>query len=98
LISRYFNPAAFALQPEGQFGNVGRNSMRGPGSLSMDIGLFKQFFVHEGHRLQYRAEFYSVTNHPVFGLPNANLQSPQFGQINGAGGNRVIQMALRYQF
>lgn len=97
-ILRYFNRAAFALPAEGQFGTAGRNSMRGPGSINFDLGIFKQFPVREAHRLQFRAEFFNLPNHANLGLPNSNLQSPQFGQITSAGSPRVIQFALKYVF
>jgi outer membrane receptor protein involved in Fe transport len=97
-ILRYFDRAAFALPAEGQFGNAGRNSMRGPGSVNFDLGLFKQIPVREGHRLQFRAEFFNLPNRANLGLPNNNLQSPQFGQITSAGSPRVIQFALKYVF
>lgn len=97
-ILRYFDRGAFALPAEGQFGTAGRNSMRGPGSINFDLGIFKQFLVREGHRLQFRAEFFNLPNHANLGLPNNNLQSPQFGQITSAGAPRVIQFALKYVF
>lgn len=97
-ILRYFDRGAFVLPAEGQFGTAGRNSMRGPGSINFDLGIFKQFPVREGHRLQFRAEFFNLPNHANLGLPNNNLQSPQFGQITSAGAPRVIQFALKYVF
>ncbi|MBL8221035.1 MAG: hypothetical protein JNL62_17510, partial [Bryobacterales bacterium] len=97
-ILRWFNPAAFALPREGAFGNTSRNRFRGPGSVNFDWGLFKQIPIVEGHSLQFRSEFFNLFNHANLGLPNANLQSPQFGRITGAGGPRVIQFALKYAF
>lgn len=97
-IDRWFNPTAFALPAEGTFGTAGRNRLRGPGSINFDWGLFKQIPVREGHSLQFRSEFFNLFNHANLGLPNANLQSAQFGRITTAGGPRVIQFALKYAF
>lgn len=97
-ILRWFNPAAFALQPEGTFGNSGRNNLRGPGSANVDWGLFKQIPIVERHTLQFRAEFFNLFNRTNLGLPNNNLQSAQFGRITSAGSPRVIQFALKYAF
>jgi hypothetical protein len=97
-ILRWFNPSAFFLQQEGAFGNAGRNILRGPGSVNFDWGLFKQIPVVEGHTLQFRTEFFNLFNHANLGLPNNNLQSPNFGQITSAGSPRIIQFALKYAF
>jgi hypothetical protein len=72
--------------------------MRGPGSTNVDWGLFKQIPIAERHTLQFRAEFFNLFNHANLGLPNANLQSAQFGRITAAGSPRVIQFALKYAF
>jgi hypothetical protein len=97
-IQRWFNPAAFVLQREGTFGTAGRNILRGPSSFNLDWGLFKQIPVMEGHSLQFRAEFFNLFNYTNLGLPDANLQSPNFGRINSAGSPRIIQFALKYVF
>mgnify|MGYP001292903428 CR=1 FL=1 len=97
-ILRWFNPSAFALPREGTFGNSSRNRMRGPGSVNFDWGLFKQIPIFEGHSLQFRSEFFNLFNQANLGLPNSNLQSPQFGRINSAGSPRIIQFALKYAF
>jgi hypothetical protein len=97
-ILRWFDPAAFALPREGTFGNSGRNILSGPRSINVDWGLFKQIPVREGHNLQFRTEFFNLFNHANLGLPNNNLQSPQFGRITGAGAPRIIQFALKYVF
>jgi hypothetical protein len=97
-ILRWFNPAAFALQREGAFGNAGRNILRGPSSMNVDWGLFKQVPVIEGHNVQFRAEFFNLFNQTNLGLPNANLQSPAFGRITSAGQSRILQFGLKYVF
>lgn len=97
-ILRWFNPTAFALQREGSFGNAGRNILRGPASMNLDWGLFKQIPVMEGHNVQFRAEFFNLFNQTNLGLPTANLQSPNFGRITSAGQSRIIQFALKYVF
>lgn len=97
-IARWFNPAAFVLQREGTFGTAGRNILRGPGSVNVDWGLFKQIPLFERHTLQFRGEFFNLFNRANFGLPNNNLQSPLFGRITSAGSPRIIQFALKYVF
>jgi hypothetical protein len=82
----------------GQFGNEGRNVVRGPGIESVDLSLFKNFQVTESQRVQFRAECFNSLNHPNFGLPENDLESPAFGQILQAGPPRLLQLALKYIF
>jgi hypothetical protein len=82
----------------GQFGNEGRNVVRGPGIESVDLSLFKDFRVSESQRVQFRAECFNSLNHPNFGLPENDLESPAFGQILQAGQPRLFQLALKYIF
>ncbi|HSU60680.1 MAG TPA: carboxypeptidase regulatory-like domain-containing protein [Bryobacteraceae bacterium] len=88
------NPATQA----GQFGTEGRNAVRGPGIENIDASLFKNFAVTETKRLQFRAEAFNVLNHPNFGLPENDIQSPAFGQILQAGPPRLLQLALKFLF
>jgi len=88
------------------YGDVGRNTLKGPSVYNWDFSLFKNFRVREHNTLQFRAEFFNIFNTPEFASPSADLASPAtFGQslstIASAGGfssNRQIQFALRYQF
>jgi hypothetical protein len=82
----------------GQFGNEGRNVVRGPGIEDVDLSLFKDFNVSESKRVQFRAECFNTMNHPNFGLPVNDLESPAFGQILQAGPPRLFQLALKLIF
>jgi hypothetical protein len=73
--SCWFNPSAFALPPPGQFGDAGRNSLRGPTFAEFDLSLEKGFQLTEGTRVTFGAEAYNLLNHPNFGVPS-NTQSP----------------------
>src|SRR5262249_35125411 len=70
---RFFNTAAFVLQPFGTFGNVGRNTVIGPGLISWDFSTMKHFRVREGHQVQFRFEAFNFPNHPNFGTPELAL-------------------------
>jgi hypothetical protein len=98
LVNRYFNTDAFAFNAIGTFGTAGRNILRGPGNINVDIGIFKNFSLFETHRVQFRAEGFNVGNRVNLGNPNANRSAAAFGRITGAGAPRVIQLALKYQF
>jgi hypothetical protein len=91
---RQLNPVTEA----GQFGNEGRNVVRGPGIETVDLSVFKYFNITERTRLQFRAESFNLLNHANFGLPEPDMQSPEFGQILNAGQPRLLQLALKLLF
>ena len=97
---RWFNTAAFVLQPIYQFGNAGRNTVIGPAGFNWDFSTHKDFRMpKEGHELQFRWEAFNVMNHPVWGLPNTTLTSSTYGQITSISGSmRQMQFALKYVF
>ncbi|MGA2113943.1 MAG: hypothetical protein ABSH56_04240 [Bryobacteraceae bacterium] len=82
----------------GEFGNEGRNVVRGLGIEDTDVSLFKYFNIDEKRRVQFRAECFNLLNHPNFGLPVNDLESPAFGQILQAGSPRLIQLAVKFVF
>lgn len=99
LISQYFNRAAFAPNALGTFGTVPRNLMRGPGTVSLDMGLMKNFRIMDRAGLQFRAEFFNAPNRVNFGNPATNLNSTSsFGKISSAGSPRIVQFALKLSF
>jgi hypothetical protein len=76
-IAQWFNPAAFelpALNSAGNasvFGTAPRDVLRGPGTWQIDMGVAKTFSLGESGRIEFRAEFYNVLNHPQLGQPGA---------------------------
>ncbi|MGI8468695.1 MAG: hypothetical protein ACR2N3_09595 [Pyrinomonadaceae bacterium] len=79
------NPAAFTAPPLDASGNqirqgtLGRNSLRGFGAWQLDTSLRRQFSLTERFKLQLRADFFNVFNHPNFGQPDTEFESPTFG-------------------
>ncbi|MBM3783850.1 MAG: carboxypeptidase regulatory-like domain-containing protein [Acidobacteria bacterium] len=98
LIQRYFNTAAFQQNAAGTFGNLGRNALTGPGELSIDSGLVRNFQLTERFKLVFRAEGFNVLNKTNLDNPVGNTAAPNFGRITSAGSPRVFQLALRFQF
>lgn len=82
----------------GQFGNEGRNVLRGPGLVNLDLSMLKNWQISEDAHLQFRFEVFNILNHANFGLPVNDLQSPNFGQILSSGPPRVFQAALKFRF
>ena len=103
----FFDTSAFAPVTEVRFGNVGRNTMRAPGVVNMDLSLFRTFKLTEKFGLQFRAEAFNLSNTPHFNAPDSDVSSSDFGKItstdNGestsAGGrSREIRFGLRLSF
>jgi outer membrane receptor protein involved in Fe transport len=96
--ARYFNPAAFAI-PVNSFGNVERNSLRGPGFWNVDVGLQKNIRVRGNSELQVRVEAFNVFNHINWRLENAGvaIDNPAtVGRITAMNGRpRQVQFGFR---
>ncbi|HKX32180.1 MAG TPA: carboxypeptidase regulatory-like domain-containing protein [Blastocatellia bacterium] len=96
---RWFNPAAFAAPAAFSFGNVGRNTIYGPGMKTLDLAMVREFRVTEKAKLQVRAELFNALNHTNLGTPNRFVNTPQFGTITEAATpGRQIQFSARISF
>lgn len=94
----WFNTSAFAHAATGQFGDVGRNTMDGPAFQQWDFSALKNIPIHENMSLQFRAEIFNIFNNVNFELPNNDINSPGFGQIEAAQPGRIVQLALKFTF
>jgi hypothetical protein len=108
--NHWFDPCSFTPQPLGTFGNLGRNTLRGPGLKTLDFSLNKHFRITEERQLQFRAEFFNILNHPNFAAPNlnftkifdatasGNLLSTYGAIIRTTTTSRQIQFGLKFIF
>ena len=100
----FFDTSAFARVTEVRFGNVGRNTMSGPGVVNMDLSLFRTFKLTEKLGMQFRAEAFNLSNTPHFSNPNGNANSSNFGRVTstqsawGYGRSREFRFGLRVGF
>jgi hypothetical protein len=96
----WFNNTVFALPPAGGYGDVGRNSLTGPGAFTFDAAVSRRFSLGETRELQLRFEAFNVLNHPVLGNPVASRNSAStFGKIQSqVGDGRTIQGAVKFAF
>jgi hypothetical protein len=106
-LEQWFNRNAFARPASGTFGNMGRNTIRGPGIHKWDLALFKNFRIDEHKRLQFRAEAFNAFNHPSFATVGRSLTTTatavnptaaNFAVITDARDARVLQFALKLNF
>ncbi len=109
---QYLNKAAFSLNPIGTFGNLGRDALRGPGALNIDMAVTRIFAVRERYNLEVRGEAFNVINKVNYlapasstGVPgisssgiNLNANSASFGRITSAGDPRILQIAMKLSF
>jgi len=118
-IQQWFNPLAFAENPlpsaannwTQSFGNVPRNSLRGPAYEDTDISLFKDIMSEKRIHGQFQAEAFNAWNHTNLANPTSAANSGTFGQITAtssstgtvnipspAGTQRVWQFAAKIIF
>jgi hypothetical protein len=97
-VAEWLNPAAFAENTPGTFGNIGRNRFTGPGYASTDVSLQKDFKIVERFGAQFRAEAFNVFNRPNLMNPSGDLLSGNFLTINSAFDPRILQLALRLKW
>jgi len=117
----YLNPAAFrvpgtvpnvnGVQIVG-YGNAAPAVIRGPGSVNFDFSAFKEFPIRERFKLQFRSEFFNLTNTPTFylgsgnssaltctGTPGGSCTNRNFGTLGtGTATGRQIQFGLKLLF
>ncbi|MBW4039750.1 MAG: TonB-dependent receptor [Acidobacteria bacterium] len=97
-VNEWFNTSDFAPNPVGTYGNIGKNSLRGPRMFESDMALLKTGKVGKRVGYEFRAEFYNVFNNVNFGNPDAGLLDSNFGALSSAGDPRILQMALKVIF
>src|SRR5262249_6979699 len=68
--NQWFNRYAFVVPPPGVIGNTPRNGLYGPHFTHFDFSVFKDFALREGMKLQFRTEFFNLTNTPAYFIAN----------------------------
>jgi hypothetical protein len=96
--ARWFNTAAFSLPPAGTFGNVGRNTVVGPGLVNLDTTVSRTFAFRERVRLQIRGEFFNIANKPNYRIVGRLINVANFGQVLSQFDPRQIQLAAKVTF
>jgi Carboxypeptidase regulatory-like domain len=107
-VSAWFNTAAFTpngpgvaggIGPGGADGNVGRNSLFGPGFKDLDMGVFRNITFEHGVVFQLRGETTNALNWVNLANPTGSLASGNYGKITSATGTqRLIQVGGRLTF
>jgi hypothetical protein len=87
-VQTWDNPAAFTTPAPYTFGNIGRNTLRGPGDVNFDFALLKNFRVTESTHIQFRSEFFNILNKANFAPPGGG-SSGGFSTLGGYSGTAV---------
>jgi outer membrane receptor protein involved in Fe transport len=103
---RYWDINAFTLQPANRRGNLGRNTLIGPGIVNFDFSVTKSFRVSESARLDFRGEAFNLPNHPNFAAPSGvtaftgpTTVAANWGVITSTvTTSRQVQFALKLMF
>jgi Carboxypeptidase regulatory-like domain/TonB-dependent Receptor Plug Domain len=91
----YLNPLAFIQPAYGTFGDLGRDSIFGPGYANVDFSITKNTRLTERLNLQLRVEFFNIFNHPNFALP-ANTIIPGYIDNGTPGHPDVVPNPAAY--
>ncbi len=75
---QWINKAAFLPADPGTYGNLGYNTLRGPGTVQLNMALSRTFAIRERQSVQFRAEAFNLPNH-------VNLATPGVGGVGGIG-------------
>jgi len=116
-VNQWLNPAAFASPPvattigQSDYSPLGGgpSQFRGPGFHRLDFSLFKEFQLSERFRLEFRSEFFNLTNHPNFSNPGFSgngvvaapgslnyLDTTNFGKITSTRDGQNDQREIQF--
>jgi hypothetical protein len=94
---RIINKAAFSLPQAGVAGNAPRNFVRGFGETQINLAAHREFHLHEGLTMQFRAETFNLLNHPNFGFVDPTYTDATFGQATQMLNQSLGTVAAQYQ-
>ncbi|MBI4446855.1 MAG: TonB-dependent receptor [Acidobacteria bacterium] len=109
---RYFDTSAFQLQTPGYLGTLGRNTLVGPGFVSVDLALSRNIHISESQKISVRVEAFNLLNRSNFAPPQNSgtggvivfnstdgLPVGNAGKIfSTVGSSRQLQLGLRWAF
>jgi hypothetical protein len=100
-VEQYFNTSAVTQAPAGTYGNLGRNSLVGPGYVNTDASFSRSVRLPLGDagKLTFRAEAFNLFNRPDLGTPGTKVASSTFGVITAtSAAPRIVQFSLKVLF
>ncbi len=99
VVDQWFNRTAFVPSQIGADGTAGRNILDGPGMRNVDLGIFREFRLSEGKKLEFRGESTNALNLVSLSNPGTNVtSSATYGRITTGRAMRQAQLGLRLTF
>jgi hypothetical protein len=95
---QFFNIAAFSVPAPGTFGNAGRNTIIGPGTSVLNLGVTKNLSFSQTRALSLQLLASNLLNTVQFASIDTNVNSPTFGQVTAVRPMRRIQLLTRFRF
>jgi len=103
--NNWYNASCFVLPPKGEYGNVGRNSLRGPNLMDVDLSIFKNTLIGK-RNLQFRIEIFNLFDRNNWGTPNNAALFNADGThipnatniVTTATSSRQLQLGLKFVF
>jgi hypothetical protein len=105
-VGPFINPVSTMLSSYNyQFSDAPRTApygLTGPGNYQLDLAMVRTFPLHitEASKLNFRAEWYNVTNHTQFAVASTSVGNAAFGQVapNGTANRKAAQFSARIEF
>jgi len=94
----FFNTSGFSIPAAGTFGNAGRNTIIGPGTTNLNLGLTKMVTFGTTRVLSIQVLASNVLNDVQFATIDTVVNSPTFGQVTSVRAMRRIQILTRVRF
>ncbi len=94
----FFNTAAFAVPAAGFFGNAGRNTVPGPGTISFNMSVGKTITIKDAQQLELRLQGSNIFNHANFSAIDTVVNSPSFGRVTSVSPMRHLELIARFRF
>jgi hypothetical protein len=99
-VDAWFSTTGYSSPAVGQWGNMPRSLVRGPGRNNWNMSLFKNFVLSEsrGSRIEFRAESFNTWNHTQFHGVSTTYTAGDFGHVTSVWDPRVFQLGLKVLF
>ena len=94
----FLNATAYTAPTAGAWGNAGRDSIVGPGQLTLNTSLARTIRLKDPMNLDLRVDTNNVLNHVNFTAWNTTINSSTFGLPVSTNGMRTLQTTLRLRF
>ena len=101
--ARYFNTSCFSAAPPFTLPTDSwtQPSLRDYGRKNFDMSFIRNQSIGERYKIQFRAEFFNIFNHPILSLgtgSSVTIGTPQFGQVLSGSSPRTVQLGVRILF